>query len=394
MKVSVEVKSINVDYKLQMWTVKVLPVIGYPEIGLSLYTIDYYSFSEFGIINKIQKIEDENCFLFYIDIKYRNKNFEIIKINAQTGDLLFVGQSTNIILSLNINDRINAFLEVLNFSTSDKVKTFVKNNLMIGANAIIENDNEKIALSKIGGLPMGKLDFKFPKDENEKSMMFLGQIAIQELLRDTEIDNPFPIQQGILYIFSSTSTHTNPFNTYETFKKISLIYSEYTEHLNICELPQDLEDYGYFDEHYIEFCDSLSLPSLESGLTLLEKFNTKEIEDLEFITGALRVYNTPNCIEFIAHPKEVQNCIINEASELLNIQLHQTDAINNKKSKNFYSDWIQLMSFYPDNYFQKLSSLKKNIIFNDIEAKLYLMIRKEDIKILDFSKLQTLGQST
>jgi Domain of unknown function (DUF1963) len=394
MKVSVEVISIDVDYKLQMWTVKVLPIMGYPEIGLSLYAIDYYSFSEFGVINKIEKIEEENCFLLYIDIKYRNKNFEIFKIDAQKGDLLFVGQSTKVILSLNINDRINAFLEVLNFSTSDKVKAFVKNNLMIGANAIIESGNEKIGLSKIGGLPIGKLDFKFPKDENEKSMMFLGQIAIQELLRDTDIDNPFPIQQGILYIFSSTSVHTNPFDTYETFKKINLIYSEYIEDLKICDLPQDLEDYGYFDEHYIEFVNSLSIPSLESGLTLLQKFNKKEIEDLEFIIGALRVYNTPNCIEFIGHPREVQNCIINEASELLNMQLDQIDTINNKNSKNFYSDWIQLMSFYPDNYFQKLSSLKKNIVFNDIEAKLYLMIRKEDIKILDFSKLQTVGQST
>lgn len=394
MKISVEVVSINVDYKLQTWTIKVVPRVGYPEIGLSLYAIGYFSFSEFGVIRKMEKIEEKNCLILYIDIQYINKNFEIINIDAEIGEYLFVGQSTNLILSSDIKDRVNAFKETLIFSKSDKIKTFIKDNLMIGVNAIIKRDNEKQGLSKIGGLPIAKSGFEFPKDENQKSMMFLGQIAVQELLRDARIDNLFARDKGIIYIFASTNVSSSRFGTYETFNKISLFDSEYSEDLEICTLPQDLEDYGYFDEHYLEFCNSLSLPSLESGLTLFQKFNDKEIEDLEFITGVLRVYNNPNCIEFIGYPKEVQNCVINEANELLNMQIHKDDVGSNKETTSLYSDWIQFMSFYPDEFFQKLSSLKKDIVFNDIEAKLYLMIKKEDLKNFDFTKMQIVGQCT
>jgi uncharacterized protein YwqG len=365
---------------------------GIPEIGNSVFDIEYLETEEYGQIIEIQEKNGEYNITINVE-----KSIRLDRIRLDKDNRLYCGRPSKILKRISGKEQREDFLNNLNFISSEKVKKFVQDNLIIGANAKLSNNNDCQNISKFGGLPIGYNNFKFPKEDNGQSLLFVGQISIEELLTKTSIINPFPVNSGIIYIFATI----NKYYEWQYFGKFQIIYSELTNNLKEIELPSDLIEYGVFDNYEVTFNNSLSIPALESALTLSMNFEEEETIEYEFLVASLEFYKQDSSLAIIQHPVPVQSCITIAAAEMLDKKREKPEedfynfAYNNTENLNtIYNEWIQLLSFCPEYQFSNLSNFKGENQFNETEAELYLMIRKNDLLKFDFTNIQTVGQST
>ncbi|MCA0429017.1 MAG: DUF1963 domain-containing protein [Bacteroidetes bacterium] len=121
-------------------------------------------------------------------------------------------------------------------------------------------DDFKNAISKIGGQPHLPKDFVWPKNENGKSLSFIGQINFAEV---SEFDKTGLLpKDGLAAFFYCADQEAWGFDPKDRnrFKIVYIAESKETVKHNF---PSDLESHSIFKPNRLTYSDSLSIPTWE-----------------------------------------------------------------------------------------------------------------------------------
>jgi uncharacterized protein YwqG len=357
-------------------------IVGIPEIGQTLYKLSHGD--EYGIVEELT-LKDR-----IINAKIRlNNNQKKSLILIYKDDYIQFGQSSDYLKKLKIEERKNEFLKNLDLISSERVKELIESYLLIGFGGRFRKDELK-TISKFGGTAIINGNFVYPRDNNGKSLLFIGQVSIDEIIEDTHINNFFPVKSGILYFFSTISLNRET----EYIGNIVVKYSSEIENLDISNIPTDLENYGSFQNNYFKFFSTLSLPDRNSGVIIDQEFDAKEKDDYELMCNCLNFYNQNVDVRFLEHPLQMQNCPAFEAEMYMQHNLGKPlkDFPIEESEEKLFNKWMQLLHFSPYDDLLKLSNEEKNAKFYLPEISAYVMIKKEDFNQMDFSNTQIVGQ--
>ena len=251
-------------------------------------------------------------------------------------------------------------------------------------------------LTKFGGLPVAPKGFDFPKDNQGKSLLFIGQMHIGELKQHFKTCQEFE-GKGILYFFGSTrASH----DKYYGFESIVVLYSEATKDLATVELPPDLKEYGVFAETGMVITEEITLPDCQSSLWTGEEITDEEYESCRIIDGFVEYYNwsrTMDYLQLLGCPKSIQQCVLLETEIRHSGRSWPGTDEWEKVVKELTAkarEWkVVLMLDVMQKYFKTLSNFKG--VFNEyMDGCFYVMIRKMDFDNMKFGNTVSIYQST
>jgi uncharacterized protein YwqG len=139
----------------------------------------------------------------------------------------------------------------------DKIKPLARPKIDL---ILTPTDESKIqtAKSKIGGQPHLPKDQEWPKNENGKSLSFIGQINFEET-SNYDKSELLP-KQGLLSFFYCSDQEAWGFDPKDK-DRFKVIYTNKVTDLTKQNFPTDLESHSIFKPNILTFSSSLSLPT-------------------------------------------------------------------------------------------------------------------------------------
>jgi uncharacterized protein YwqG len=337
-----------------------------------IVNISSYSNNRF----KLELTYDENDFFYWGDLTNYLKE----------DNIAFCGMSLKDYLNISIDEKVEYLKSLLDFVGKGQVPHIIK-SLMKPACKLILKDRESNDVSKFGGLPLAPASFQFPKDSYGNYQLFIGQLFIREFNKFFKTTKEFK-SDGIIYFFGSIEKEE-----YDGFKdNLTAIYSEETENLQIIPLPEELENYGVFAERDLIVSEEVHIPTYETSFFDYRKLTREELDSYHYIEAILANYNYLEGSELLGIPNQIQGCVFLE-TEMKKEKLDFKTMDENLAQKNALA-WRQLLGIdLSDEYFKELSNFDG--VFNEYsDGRMYLMIKEEDFKNMDFSNSETVGQYT
>jgi uncharacterized protein YwqG len=230
----------------------------------------------------------------------------------------------------------------------------------------------KSGTSKIGGQPELPANWDWPKDQNGKSLSFIGQINFAEL-SEFNFDN-IP-KNGLLSFFYSGTQEAWGFDPKDK-DAFKLVYTREPVNLQRYYFPSDLDEYSIFKETGIEFKESVSLPNWEDE-RVRAVLNDKEMN------AYMDIWENGDLInKFLGHSNNIQGQMELECELVTNgLYLGDTSGYNDPRAeelKKNVNDWTLLLQVDSDHE-------KTGMMWGD-SGRLYFWIRTEDLNKDNFDK--------
>jgi uncharacterized protein YwqG len=167
------------------------------------------------------------------------------------------------------------------------------------------------------------------------------------------------------------------------------------------QIPDDLKDYGFFEEYDLTIHQEFNIPPQESSLWLQPDMTDYERNEYWELRAILKEYNYHSGAKLFGHPEQIQGCVLYETvikkQKLLWYGAEKVtdpkefDEIN-KKVIEESKEWRILLEFDPCD-FKNTSNYKG--VFNDyMSGRFYLLIRKNDLENMKFDNVESIYQTT
>ena len=231
-------------------------------------------------------------------------------------------------------------------------------------------NTDKVGFSKLGGKPELPKNWKWPKDQNGKSLSFIGQINFEEV--DGFSIGNIP-EQGLLSFFYSGTQEAWGFDPRDK-DAFKLVYTPELEDLTQYDFPNDLDQNSQFIEKIIEFKKSVSLPNWEDE-RVGSVLNNNEMD------AYMDIWENEGFIhKFLGHSNNVQGQMELDCELVTNgLYLGDPSGYNDPRAKGLEknaNDWTLLLQIDSD-YDQT------GMMWGDA-GRLYFWIRTEDLKNSNF----------
>lgn len=372
---------------------------GQPEAGDYIYLKEQYFSVHFYKIEKVNKPLFGKHYELIIEFKEPEWMWKdrIQKHIVEENDTAICGISVEGFYNLTSLQKFDYIKNIAEFISPDKVGNFINSNLKFATKFITKEKEGGIGLTKFGGLPYCSTEIYFPKDINGKSALFICQIHLAEINQWFETTKEFK-ETGVLYFFASIKREDG----YEAFNEVFVLYSKCIDNLKELNLPDDLKDYGVFEEKDVMVVEEINLPPNETSLWQFEEMTNDERNRYWYIEAITNRINVFNGSKVLGHPSQIQGCVLLE-SELKskNKGWYNPNGFDNEKYKELVNEteanaieWRHLFDIDPLNdYFRKLSSYHKD--FNEyMDGRFYVMIKQQDLENMNFKNIETIYQCT
>lgn len=232
------------------------------------------------------------------------------------------------------------------------------------------HNTDELGFSKLGGKPELPANWEWPKDQNGKSLSFIGQINFEELTGFGLKNIP---ESGLLSFFYSGTQEAWGFDPKdkESFK---LVYTPEPKNLMSHDFPVDLDQYSKFNETGIEFKQSVSLPNWEDE-RVGSVLNDREMD------AYIDIWEHEDFIhKFLGYSNNVQGQMELECELVTNgLYVGDPSGYNDPRAKELeknVNDWTLLLQVDSDHE-------KTGMMWGDA-GMLYFWIKTEDLKNSDF----------
>lgn len=372
---------------------------GQPKAGEYIYLKEQYFSVHFYEIEKINKplLSKHH----ELTIKFKEPewmwNDRIHKHIREEDDTAICGISVESFYNLTSLQKLEYIQIIAGFISPDRVGNFIKENLKFSTRFITKEKDGSSGLTKFGGLPYCSPDIQFPKDVNGKSALFICQIHLAELNQWFETTKEFK-ETGVLYFFASVKREDG----HDAFNEVMVLYSNSMENLKELHLPNDLKDYGVFEEMDLMVVEEINLPPNETSLWQFEAMTNEERNSYWYIEAIVNRLNVFSGSKLLGHPAQIQGCVLLEA-ELKSTHKgwYNPNGFDNDTYHELVKEtapgaikWRHLFDIDPlDDYFRKLSSYGKE--FNEyMDGRFYVMIKQQDLEKMNFTNIETIYQCT
>lgn len=240
------------------------------------------------------------------------------------------------------------------------------------------NDNFKI---KLGGIPTPLIEY--PTSDNP--IVFLTHININELGKSFNFEYDV---KGHLFFFGEY-IYDEDVENYELLD-VKIKYFE--------TLPDEVRSLSkklQLEEVYLYPTELISIPDYETVFRRGEG-NMEGRTRYKYIASIIEYYNKLcTDIDFLGHPKPLQDCVLREA-EMFTLD-EQNNSLSfeeayNEADKN-KEDWMLLLQIdLIDDFYNEIIDFEEEV-YNGSNM-LYVLIRKEDFKHLNFDNIKTIIQFT
>src|SRR5574343_133060 len=372
---------------------------GQPKAGEYIYLKEQYFSVHFYEIEKINKPLLSKH--YELTIKFKEPewmwNDRIHKHIKEEDNTAICGISVESFYNLTSPQKLDYIKNIAEFISPDRVGNFINDNLKFSTKFITKEKEGGIGLTKFGGLPYCTSDIYFPKDANGKSALFICQMHLAEINQWFETTKEFK-GTGVLYIFSSIKSE----DEYEAFNEVIILYSNSTDNLKELDLPDDLTNFGVFEEMDLMVVEEINLPPNETSLWQFEEMTNEERNRYWYIEAIINRINVFGGSKILGHPIQMQGCVLLEAElKSKSKGWYDPNGFDNDKYKELVKEtepnaieWRHLFDIDPlDAYFRKLSSYDKE--FNEyMDGRFYIMIRQQDLNEMNFKNIETIYQCT
>jgi uncharacterized protein YwqG len=260
------------------------------------------------------------------------------------------------------------------------------------------NEEQGDPFSKFGGLPFAPKGFQFPTDKKGKHTIFIGQVNLSPI-RTQFGDDVLTQHDGVLYFFGVINDDKVD---EQWIDEVVVRYAAITDDMELVALPEDLEEYGVFEEQKIEFgAPQIEVPSSMSSTAYLLETDEALYEIIEELE-----WRHDECgIKLGGYPNQMQFCLFVEADtkskKTLSYSEEEKEYPTTRAEWNpIYEaaqDWQLLLQIHfgavEDYYFQALSVWEQGFNYG-MSGTMYVLIKKTDLEQLDFSHTQTIFQGT
>lgn len=252
----------------------------------------------------------------------------------------------------------------------ESIKPLVKPVIGLKLTPINESDFDTTK-SKIGGQPHLMRDQEWPKNENGKSLSFIGQLNLEEISK-FDTSNMLPTR-GLVSFFYCSDQESWGFDPKDG-RRFKVLYHEDVNDLVKQNFPTDLESHSIFKSNKLSFDSCLSLPTWEDesieGL-IMDKDSDNYGEASRGLDNQVLGY--ANCIQ---SPMELE-------CQLVTNGLYCGDSSGyedpkRKKLEAGKSDWVLLLQI--DSEVDKAG-----MMWGD-SGRIYFWIKKQDLVNKDFDK--------
>ncbi len=262
----------------------------------------------------------------------------------------------------------NAFQLARLESLFPKIQPHVK--LKLELNTLpIDNEQQSVGQSRIGGTPDLPVHAEWPKTEMGKSMSFVAQINLSEvsLYASAEL---LP-KNGLLSFFYCADQETWGFSPKDK-DRFKVIYSEDISKLQQESIPSDLED--IFIPNKVTFNEVLSVPGPEDE-SVSQYLENKDINSYSYL-------QMPSDNQMFGYPYVIQNAMELECQLVTNgLYCGDSSGYNDPKAKVLeqgVKDWVLLLQIGSEED-------KTGMMWGDA-GNLYYWIRKQDLENKAFDR--------
>lgn len=259
-------------------------------------------------------------------------------------------------------------------------------------------DNSKgvsVSSSKIGGNPSVPAGFEWPtyhagwfEEDEYVPLTFFAQFNMEELAQYDK-DGIFP-KKGMLSFFYCVTDEDLFYGTDPRDKgSARVFYFEDIESLVPAEFPEELSEEFRISEKAVSFKEGTSYPTSEVLFDRYEGFNWDDYHECMEENGFFD--DEDYCTQkLLGHADYVQHCA-EYYCEMLHRGLDATfpdgQVITKEDEKAMYGEvenWVQLLQIDPG------SSEYDDVIC--VDGNIHFFIKKEDLKALDFEKIQYIAE--
>jgi uncharacterized protein YwqG len=372
---------------------------GQPKVGECIYLKEQYFSVHFYEIEKVDKSLLSKH--HELTIKFKEPkwmwNDRIRKHIVEADDTAICGISVESFYNLTSFQKLDYIKKIAKFIAPDKVGNFINDNLKFATKFITKEKEGGIGLTKFGGLPYCPSDISFPKDINGKSALFICQVHLAEVNQWFETTKEFK-EKGVLYFFASIKSE----DEIQVFNDIIVLYSNNIDNLKELNLPDDLKDFGVFEQMNLMVAEEINLPPSETSLWQFEQMTNEERNKYWYVEAIINRINVFSSSKILGHPSQIQGCVLLEA-ELKSTKKgwYDPNGFDNDNFKELVKEvepkaikWRHLFDIDPlDEYFRKLSGYDKE--FNQyMDGRFYVMIKQEDLDAMNFKNIETVYQCT
>jgi uncharacterized protein YwqG len=313
------------------------------------------------------------------------------------GSVFLCGLTYENYMQLPVKERKDYFVSIAEFVGGSQIHRFIKDHILSAINLVpTEAENIK-SLTKLGGLPIATKGFTFPKGKNNQSALFLLQIDLAELKQRFETAKQIK-GQGILYFFGTVKAD---YSEYRSFDNIIVRYTEEIDELLTVSLPEDLLQYGVFEEKVVLAVETVSIPASNSEIS--EAHGIDQMSSYWELENMLRYLYDYRELELddlilLGHTHDVQGGIVSQVKRRQFEQGQFSESSNTKISKepDEYGSldemqWRPLLQL-ETSHFRRLSNSSRE--FNQfLDGVFYVMIKQSDLEQMNFDT-ETIYQST
>ena len=395
---NIKIKSVDYQKDLKELKVHAKTEGRFPRKFDGIFLRDFSTDATHGVVEECEVLQDDS-FILTIECGEEEIYWEdIVERLLEEGTVdAFCGLSIEAFYDLSTNERREYLVKLIENISNDRVQNFAKTHLSLATKFRPIDNSEPTGFSKFGGLPDCPKDFIYPKNENGISQLFLFQLDLGELSNKLESTQQIG-GQGFIYVFGAL----NDSETYPEIQNLSIRFVSQNYDLHPVELPNDLKKIGTFPEMDLMLVDEWNLPPNETSLWEGAEMTRKEEEEYSYLVSILNSYNGLQGIRLLGHPDQIQGCVLLET-----VLKEQQQAWYNpngfdqadfekiiEELKPLTKDWQMFLELDADeNFIKNLPNFKGS--FNEyIDGKYFLMIKKEALRILDFSNLQMIHQAT
>lgn len=236
---------------------------------------------------------------------------------------------------------------------------------------------EKESFTKIGGQPIAKKDFVWPK-WNDRSLAFIMQIKLSEIVSLSQM-KLFP-SKGFIYVFYDKEQTTWGFDPKDK-GSWKIIYETESDDIGIIPYPDDLEEDYKYKEKNLEEKRIKTYPSSEDEK--FEKLNLTEEQIDEYIDFVDSIYGGNPQHQLFGIENSIQDPDMNLQCQLVSNGLYCGDSSGYndpeaKKLEKNKADWIFFLQIDSDEDI--------GMMWGD-EGRLYFWIKKDDLSKLNFENI-------
>jgi uncharacterized protein YwqG len=247
--------------------------------------------------------------------------------------------------------------------------------------AEVLRDTLKIGQSRVGGLPDLPPDIPWATDRKGSPLSFIAQINCREL-KPYDLDNLLP-DAGLLYFFYDAEQEAIGVDPKDREKFKVVFYDGPFRNLGPATFPEDLPDYGQFDECAITFKSSLSLPDApENWGVSLSQAETQKYIQLQ------NQYQESLYHKMLGYANPLQNSMELDCQLVTNgIFIGNTSGFRGRRRTELektMGEWRLLLQLHSDDF--------PGMIWGE-EGRLYFWIKAMDLKNRNFKNCWALQQA-